>query len=377
MSLALKSNNIATNYLGNINGIKGKQDWVAFFDFENEEYTTQKNGVRNTLTLAETITNTGAKNMAVKPQTMNKQGVRSYTTASTDIRHWKIGERFGVLIENEQTNWFANSATPATQTISAIPAGSTLVASCIGSGSLVITGTGIDSIVVTEATPKTITPQAQAGVITLSVEVVGTLSHVQVVRCAGFACVHSPITTTASRPNSGNDQLEIKQELLSSLLNTDQPVTILIESVPMYQTHDARTMFNELRAAVETDTLVAGIGLNKTSDVRIASRFVSLIKSDNTTQSSGSGNSQQGALNVASTQVAYLTATGAKLGLNGGEIYSAVAATNLNKLKRLRLAPALATPQVQQGGNCIITKLAIFNRQMSDAEILEYSKSWN
>lgn len=377
MSLVLKSNKLATNYLGNINGILGKQDWVAFFDFENGQYSKKINGVKTLLTESQVLSSTSNKNLATKPMTQDRSGNKSQVLTTNKIRWWGANNRYGLLVENEQANWFANSSAPVSQVISNITAGSTLVASCIGSGSLVITGSGIETVVVTESSPATIKPQAQSAAITLNVEVFGSLSHVQVVRCAGFATVHSPITTTVSRPLSGDDLVEINQSLLSEIINTNQPVTVLVQSIPMFMTEDNRAQFNELRAVIETDTLVAGFGINKTASGSISPRMISSFKADSTFQFSGSGNFQDYILNKPMTYAIQVGDFGAVTSINGGSLFKVSNATGLNKVKRIRLASALATPVVQQGGNCIFTKLAIFNRQMSDAEILEYSKSWN
>jgi len=376
MSTVIKSNKVATNYLGNINGIIGKQDWVAFLDFENGEYLKNLGGVKTVLSEDQVLTCTSAKTLATKPMTQDRVGNKSYITSANQLRWWKVNNRFGLLVENEQTNWFANSAIPVTQTISNITAGSTLVASCIGSGSLVITGAGVETVVVTENSPATIKPQAQGTAITLDVQVIGSLSHAQIIRCAGFACVHSPITTTNSKPTSGNDLVEINQALLNEIINKNQPVTVLIQTMPMFMTDDARTMYNELRLVVETDTIVAGFGLNKTSAKQISNRLVSSFKSDASTQFSGSGDLQTYSLNAPVTQAIQVGDFGVVESTNGEKMFKVSSATGLNKINRLRLGSALSIPVVQQGGNCIFTKLAIFNRLLTDAEILAISKSW-
>lgn len=151
MSLVLKSNKLATNYLGNINGILGKQDWVAFFDFENGQYSKKINGVKTLLTESQVLSSTSNKNLATKPMTQDRSGNKSQVLTTNKIRWWGANNRYGLLVEKEQANWFANSSAPVSQVISNITAGSTLVASCIGSGSLVITGSGIETVVVTES----------------------------------------------------------------------------------------------------------------------------------------------------------------------------------------------------------------------------------
>lgn len=381
MTLVITSNQKTKLSLGNVNGIKGSQDWCLFLDFAKNEFV-KKNpaGVRTNLTEAEALICTSTKALATKPMTMDQFGNKSYVTAANQLRHWGItntfGSFFGLLIESEQTNWFLNSSNPATQTIANIPSGSTLVASCIGTGSLKISGDGINTVTVTESSPATITPQAIAAAVTLNVEVVGTLTHAQVVRCAGFATVHTPITTTTTRPSSGMDRVEINTDLISELIDINKAVTIVVQSVPVSNTKDDRVQYNENRIVLETDTLVAGLGLNKDSRGYMGNRCVSTYKSDSTYQANAGEISNQVALNQPITQAFFVNELGFKGCINGGRVYDVAPAINLNKVKRIRLAENVASPSVMQGGNCIITKIAIFNKTLTNTEIQEISKSW-
>jgi len=381
MTLVITSNQKTKLSLGNVNGIKGSQDWCLFLDFAKNEFVKKNTaGVRTNINEADALICTSNKNLATKPMTMDQFGTKSYIAAANQLRHWGVtnafGSFFGLLVESEQTNWFLNSSAPATQTIANIPAGSTIVASCIGSGSLKITGNGVTPVTITEQTPATIVPQAQNVEVTLNVEVVGTLSHAQVVRCAGFATVHTPITTTASKPPSGFDRVEINPSLITELIDTNKGLTVVVQSVPVNNTKDDRVQYNENRIVLETDTLVAGLGLNKDARGYVGNRCVSTYKSDSTSQASSGEISNQTALNQPITQAFFVNELGFKGCIAGGKIYEVAAAVNLNKVKRIRLAENIATPSVMQGGNCIITKIAIFNKTLSNDEIQTISKSW-
>ncbi|MGB9040347.1 MAG: hypothetical protein WCC23_17820 [Acinetobacter calcoaceticus] len=380
MTITIKSDNVTTGgTLGNVNGLKD-QDYALLLDFQNGEYTKKVGGVITNLTEADVLTCTSNKTLATKPMTMDRLGNKLYVTKTDQTRWWQVknafGDFFGLLIENEQVNWFLNSATPITQTISNIPAGSTMVASCIGSGSITITGEGINPVTVTQDTPATITPQALSTTTSLTVTVTGTLSHVQVVRCAGFAGVHSPITTTTSRPTSGFDKVEINQALIAPLLAGTQQLTILIQSIPLQHTKDDRSQYNETRVVLETTALVAGLGLNKAANTNIGSRIVSTYKSDGSSQVSSGTVAISAQLNAPVTQVFSVGDFGFKGSVDGGNVYAVAGATGLNNVTRIRLAEGVATPSVMQGGNCVITKFAVFKKQLSDQEIKEFSKSW-
>ncbi|MBJ9442948.1 hypothetical protein I5555_10895 [Acinetobacter baumannii] len=381
MTLVITSNQKTKLSLGNVNGIKGSQDWCLFLDFAKNEFVKKSTaGVRTNINEADALICTSNKNLATKPMTMDQFGSKSYISAANQLRHWGVtnafGSFFGLLIESDQTNWFLNSAAPATQTIASIPAGSTLVASCIGSGSLKISGNGINTVTVTENTPATITPQGVGSEVTLSVEVVGSLTHAQVVRCAGFATVHTPITTTSVKPSSGFDRVEINPNLLTELIDTNKALTVVVQSVAVNNTKDDRVQYNENRIVLETDTLVAGLGLNKDARGYVGNRCVSTFKSDSSNQASAGEISNGVALNQPITQVFFVNELGFKGCIAGGRIYEVASAVNLNKVKRIRIAENIAAPSVMQGGNCIITKIAIFNKTLTNTEIQEISKSW-
>ncbi|MGB9040563.1 MAG: hypothetical protein WCC23_18920 [Acinetobacter calcoaceticus] len=381
MTLVITSNQKTKLSLGNVNGIKGSQDWCLFLDFAKNEFVKKNtSGIRTNINETDALICTSNKNLATKPMTMDQFGTKSYIAAVNQLRHWGVtnsfGSFFGLLVESEQTNWFLNSSAPATQTIANIPAGSTIVASCIGSGSLKITGNGVTPVTITEQSPATIVPQAQNIEVTLNVEVVGTLSHAQVVRCAGFATVHTPITTTANKPPSGFDRVEINPTLITELIDINKGLTVVVQSVAVNNTKDDRVQYNENRIVLETDTLVAGLGLNKDARGYVGNRCVSTYKSDSTSQASSGEISNQTALNQPITQAFFVNELGFKGCIAGGKIYEVAAAVNLNKVKRIRLAENIATPSVMQGGNCIITKIAIFNKTLANDEIQAISKSW-
>lgn len=376
MSLVLRSNKIATNYIGNINGILGDQDWVGFFDFERGEYIKNVNGTKTALAEGDILVATSDLNLARQPQTQDRFGNKSIVTDPNQVRWWAQSGRYGVLVESGSANWFRNSSNPQTQIIS-ILAGSTMVASCIGPGSLVITGASIDPITVTQSTPATITPQSQSSAYTINVEVVGQLSHAQVARIGGYASIGTPVTTgpTASDITPSPDLIEINPTILSEILNTDSPVTILFQTVPMFMTQDTRSTKEETRLVIETDDLVAAFGLNRTPTT-IGGRIVSNFKSNAASQFSGSGGSVAYTFNDPITQAIQVGDFGAAHGINGTLSQKPSSATGLNKISRIRLATNIATPFQQQGGNCIFTKMAIYNRLLSDEEIMKISNSW-
>ena len=156
MTLVLKSDKKATVSLGNINGIKGPQDWAIFFDFENEHYATKQAGVlKQDYKLADVVEATRLS-VAGSPITISKNGIEKAVTSTTEIRTALLKNgRFGLLVEDVSQNFFINSNTPASQSITLPTSSVKIVASCEGSGSLTITGDIVDApFTVTADTPK-------------------------------------------------------------------------------------------------------------------------------------------------------------------------------------------------------------------------------
>lgn len=371
MSLVLKSNNIASASLGNVNGLPS-QDYSLFLDFENGQYIKKQNGIKTNLSEAEVLVCTSQKNIPSKPMTMDRQGNKSIISQQQP-RFWGSKGRYGLLVEADQTNLFLNSETPVSQSI-AIPAGSVVVVSCIGTGSLDVSGVNIDAMTVTENSPKTVTPLNQAQPVTLSIAVNGSLTHAQVVRCSGVPTVHSPITTSSTSRPGGPDNLEINQTLLAQALNSSPNVTVLLQTVGIDYTFDTRAV-SENRCFLETDSHICAVSLNKKID-SVGMRLASYTKTGAVETTPIIVNTKAYTQNSAITQAITFNSSGLKGSTNGGSLLSSSSAVNYNSLKRMLLGTHISSPLIIQGANCIYTKIAIFNKALTDSEILEYSKSW-
>lgn len=377
MSLVLKSNNTATASLGNINGLPS-QDFALFLDFERGEYIQKKAGVRTILNESDVLVSTSNKNMLVKPVTINRATRQvEYTTTADQIRFYEntITKRFGLLVEADQINWFKNSETPATQVISAIPSNSVLVASVVGEGSLKLSGATINTVTVTEGSPVTVTP-TQSGEFSINAESIGSLSHVQIIRVAGHAGDRSRMTSTATTRPSGYDNIELNTALLTSVIDTTKPVTILVQSTQVADTQEIRTSAGETRIVVETEESIAALGLNKASSHKFGPRISSYKKSDGNLIESLGVSEVTVDYNKEITQVFVLKDSGVLSAVNGGGLIAANNSVNLHQLTSLKIGSHMTSPATNQGASCIFTKLAIFNKALTNAEIIEYSKTW-
>ena len=248
-----------------------------------------------------------------------------------------------------------------------------MVASCIGSGSLIVSGAGITTTTVIEGKPFAIPPVGS--IRSINIEVVGSLTHAQVIRTAGFATLHTPISSSSAIRASGGDIVELNSALVSEIIDPAKPVTIVYQTLPLVEMLDPRPTYNESRLILETNDFICTVGLTKTG-TNLSNRLVSSYKSDSSYQSTGSGTAQDlNSLEDSKTQAVQLLPNGAMMSMNGGSLYKPNNAIGLNKITKISLARGVVSP-IHQGGNCIFTKLAIYNRLLSDAEILQISKSW-
>lgn len=376
MSLVLKSNNIASASLGNINGLPS-QDYALFLDFESGEYFQKINGTKTALNESDVLVSTSNKNMLVQPVTMNRASRQlEYVKSENQVRFYEntANNRYGLLIEADQTNWFKSSETPQTQVISDIPAGSVLVASVEGSGTLVISGATIDTVMVKQGSPTTITP-TQSTQFSITAEITGTITHAQIVRVAGHAADRSRMTSTATPRSSGYDNIALNSELLTSVLDDTLPVTILVQSIPIFDTKEIRNSAPETRIVVETSDSIAILGINKSLTHQFGSRVISYSKSGGLQESVGLSDVAVDD-NKPTTQVFVLSDSGVRSALNGGNVLNANNAVNLHQLTSMKIGSHVVSPAANQGASCIFTKLAIFNKPLTNAEIIEYSKTW-
>lgn len=376
MSLILKSNQAATKSLGNINGIKGKQDWLLFSDFENQQYTKKVNGVRTDLVLSDVVTCNSAHNLATKPQTIDKFGNVSTITKQNQLRTWLESNRFGVLVEAPRQNHFPLSSAPVSRTLT-IAATAPIVISVEGTGSLTVSGNEIATKVITENTPAVIVPTVSTGNINIVCTVAGSLTHAQVERVSGTTCKTSKITSTHTG-NSGSTNREadvviLNSNLLSEIVaNSASAITVVVQTVRLGLLAEARA------STPESSLLLRDNAGHKT--------FLNINRANSGDFSTRVGNydNANAVMNLTSgilasndnvlTQAIKIENGKTYAGLNGTSLLESATQTTEN-LDLIQLLPSSTAPIVQ-GGYAIITKLAIFGYALTNEEIKKVSESW-
>ena len=378
MSLVMRSNNIATNSLGNINGIKGSQDWLVFADFENNQYAKKTNNTRENISLSETVTCTSAHNLVNKPITIDKLGNQTVITQANQVRTWLEKGKFGLLVDSSRDNHFAESSAPITRNIT-ISATAPIVVWCTGIGSVTVSGDKIETKVVTENNPQVFAPTVSTGTIDITCTVIGSLSHVQVERAAGFTLKTSEIKAGAigqsGTATRAPDVVKLNSSLLSEIIaKATTGITIVMQTVPVGLMPEARATSPEQRLTlIDSSGNKSFIGVNRLPS-KISPRLLN-YNSANVSVLSKSGNQiDYLTSNPAMTQAVCLIPNFEKVYLNGVGGVSDVTSSAIS-LTEIGLLNGTNNP-VQQAGNAIITKLAIYGRPLTDSELQEISTSW-
>ena len=379
MTTVIKSDKKATVSMGNINGIKGPQDWSMFFDFENEIYATKQAGLlKQNYKLADVV-EASRESMGGAPISISKDGVEKSVTSTTEIRTALLKNgRFGLLAEDINQNFFLNSSAPATQTV-VMPASIVrIVASCEGTGSLTITGDIVGSpITVTADTPKVIDRLSTIAACNLTIAVSGTLTHAQIELATGMQTATSKVKTGATSVVRGRELVKVKKSLFDSIIANKSALTVLIQTI------DYNPVVNQVVASIcQRLTLVSGSNLKIMRGSGIHSNLQLNSLSYQYVGSTSSNNQQT--LNGAWTSQGRFVARNQACTLGGGVLRSAfngvaegtLEINNPFPVDEIGFGHGYNNPIGVNGLRGIVTKLVVYDRVLTQSEITELTKSW-
>ena len=379
MTLILKSDKKATASLGNINGIKGSQDWAMFFDFENEYYATKQAGLLKQDYKLTDVVEASRANLIGAPISISKNGTEKAVTSTTEIRTALLKNgRFGLLAEDLNTNFFLNSSAPATQTI-VMPASSVrIVASCEGSGSLTITGDFIGSpITVTSDSPKVMGRLSSTAVCNLNITVNGNLNHAQIELATGMQTATSKIKTGATSATREREFVKVKKSLFDSIITNKSALTVLIQTI------DYNPVVNQAGVSIcQRLTLVSGSNLKImresgiNSNLQLNSLSYQYINStpSNTLQTVAGLWTSQGRF-IARNQACTLDGSTLRSAFNG-VAEKTLAINNPFPVDEIGFGYGYYSPIGVNGLRGIVTKLVVYDRVLTQDEITNLTKSW-
>ena len=379
MTLILKSDKKATASLGNINGIKGPQDWAMFFDFENEHYATKQAGVlKQDYKLADVVEATRAS-LAGSPITISKNGIEKAVTSTTEIRTALLKNgRFGLLTEDLNTNFFLNSNAPANQSITLPTSTVKIVASCEGSGSLTITGDIVGApFTVTADTPKVMERLSTTAPCNLNITVNGNLNHAQIELATGIQTATSKVKTGATAVTRDREFVKVKKSLFDSIITNKSALTVLIQTI------DYNPVVNHVGMShCQRLTLISGSDLKI---MRVGGIHPNLQLLSFSSHYIGSTiSSTQQTLAGAWTSQGRFVARNQACTLDGNTLRSASDGVAENTLginnpftvDEIGFGYGYNSPIGVNGLRGIVTKLVVYDRVLTQDEITNLTKSW-
>lgn len=386
MSLVLKSNVIATTSLGNLNGINGSQDWLYFADLENLNILKKVSGGIDSKDATDLFENAGTLNMVAKPITMTKLGTESFISAATDLRFLldKTTGRYGLAAEsNARANFISLSTAPANQTVT-VPASPAICASVVGSGSMILTSSNFNkAYVVTENNPVAILPVSTSTGFDIAVTISGALTHAQLERPSGITTAASKITTPAGDAATnilrGLDQIQLKQSIVDELkASNSDGITVLFQHVPYQLLEEVRTAvvverrFEILNGDLSRNTLSIISAKDRSFTTRQAQWSSSNIETS--AQIGGGGSVLAGKGTVCAIT---LNNGNFMTSINGGNTAVSELTTGIADISSMIFAPQPKTENGGgSGGSGIITKVALYKKAMTAAELKQLSSSW-
>ena len=375
MSVIIKSDKKATASLGNINGLRGAQDWRMFFDFENEIYQTKQNDTINSNYALTDVVEASRSNLSGQPISIAKDGTERKISTVTDLRTALLKNgRFGLLVEEFATNYFLNSAAPVTQTITLSASAVGIIVSCEGSGSVTVTGNVTESgAVITSTTPQILTRTSSSAACNITVTVSGSLSHVQVeLFTGGPMTATSKITTTTASLIRNREFVKVKQTLFDSLITNKNGFTVLAQTID-YNTvvNQANQVSSKVGIEAGSNKMLAMSGINPAYNLFAYTHFFNGASA--TTSSKGVG----AAANLNDLKLAQNNA----MAFGGGKVSHAF---NGITVPDLTITDPTTATNINffsydggySGLKSIVTKLVVFDRVLSAAELVDITKSW-
>lgn len=367
MTLVLKSDktlDVNVPSLGDKHGIVGATDWSLMLDFQNQQYVRKSNNSVEQVELSELLTCT--RDTEANIMVDGEYGVidKNQPRLSQIFRK----DSFGLLTESRSTNYFKNSNSPVSQSITFTPSGTQyFMVRVVGSGSVSVTCDDITETVGggTQQSPLMFKVIKASGTSTMQVNVSGSLSYVSVENCtSGYYDEKSFIQTRATSFGRGADVIRLVPENLSNMSN----YTIVFQCV--LNSRLVNPFFtSSLQPLLEIGTTTKHYALTtaETTDAPKELRF----RSFDTTEKSVS---VMGGVKRASTIAVCVTPQGLRVAMDGkvSDINTLVQDVPLSAL---RLGGSTWTGLENRADGCF-TKLAIYNRSLSVKELSKVSQSF-
>lgn len=375
MSVIIKSDQSAVNTIGNIYGLNGVLDFSIMLDFNRGLYKYIDGGALKDIGLADAI----VLNRASKAGYKDRDGVSKVAGINEPRIHFMqdLGVS-GLLIEPPRENLLLNPDSPATQTITVSTTGSTksLALSIEGTGSATMSG-GVEQLSRASATQGNPQGAVPVGDTTASVTVTitGNVTRFQLESCTStqggsFASSFIP---------SGQTTRAADEVMLSNTLAEKLGAARTVVCQFAYHDRLTKGFLAVINVFSLEDTTAPKGGLYVTRNLSVntgaATQKTVAVKSGSTAIDKQNSMPSVDSRRI-TTAVTYSTGGGDLVQAVNGLVKSidgAASGFNVNAMT-LGSKQALSSSSGEAGG--VLTRLAVFDRKLTDSELANLSTSW-
>ena len=372
MTIVIKSDQAATQSLGNTYGINGDLDFDVMLDFNRGDYVYRDSGQLKNIALADAITLTRASRATYK----DRDNITQVAEANQPRIHFMqdLGVQ-GLLLETSRENLLTGTGT---QTITVTTAGSlqALALSVEGTGSATMSG-GVEKLSTAKATagnPQGALPIVGSGTASVTVTVTGSVTKLQLERTPTSTGGNYASTFMASGLTTRASDIAALSNLLAGKLGStgtvvcqfayqERLVNGFAESTGVFSLEDS----TKPKGGIYVIRALANGSGDATQKVTAVAPSTTTVEKINAMASVAN--------RKVTTALIYDKGLDMAQGVNGAIKDVTGSSTQLSP-NRMTLGGGDAYSSGTGTAGAILTRLAIYSRKLSKDELAKISSSW-
>lgn len=375
MSVIIKSDQTAVNTIGNVYGLNGALDFIIMLDFNRGLYKYVNEGVLKDISLADAISLTRASKAGYK----DRNGVSQVANNNEPRIHFMqdLGLS-GLLIEPTRENLLLNPNTPVTQTVIVPTVGTlkSLALSVEGTGSATMSGgvAQLSRVSATQGNPQGAIPVGESTA-SVTVTITGNVTRFQLelgasTQGGSFASSFIPSGQTTRASDT-----VVLSELLSPKLATARTV------VAQFAYHDRLVKnFASITNVFSLEDALApegGIYVSRgvLANLGGSSQKTVAIKANSTSIDKSNAMPSVDARKI-TTAISYSTGGGDLLQSVNGMVKGIEGAVSGFDIDSMTLGSKQGFGSATGEAGGVLTRLAVFDRQLTRDELAKISTSW-
>lgn len=375
MSVIIKSDQTAVNTIGNIYGLNGALDFSILLDFNQGLYRYADGGLLKDINLADAITLTRTTNAGYK----DRDGISRVAILNEPRIHFMqdLGVS-GLLIEPVRENLLLNPDSPTTQTISVPTAGAKAISLSIeGTGSATMSGDveQLNRASATQGNPQGALPVG-ATTASVTVTITGNVTRFQLEICSStqggsFASSFIPSgqTTRAADgvmlSNLLSDKLGAARTVVCQFAYHERLVKNFSANINIFSLENTAALEGGLYVQRTLAANIAGTAAQKV--VAYQKGSVSIHKQSTMPSTDA---------RVVTTALSYTDGGGDLMQAVNGMVKSIDGDNGGFNINTMTLGGKQGFTTITGEAGGVLTRLAVFDRKLTDDELENLSTSW-